>query len=122
MDNTKIQKSVSLEKDVAEQIEKLAAESQRSFSMYVNLVLRRYLQSGESIEGMDQEENKFYIYTIEEQRKSGSYTSVTLRITKNVKAEYDSLSKRSGHSRSKLMEKALEYALENLEFIQKENP
>ncbi len=47
MDNTKVQRSVSLERDVAEQIEKLAAESQRTFSLYVNLVLRRYLQSGE---------------------------------------------------------------------------
>ncbi len=71
---------------------------------------------------MDAEKNKFYVYTMEEQRKSGNYTSVTLRITKNVKAEYDSLSDRSGYSRSKLMERALEYALANLEFIQKENP
>ena len=45
--------SVTLEVEVIEGIRKLAEENDRSFSQYVNIVLKRYLKSREERDAKD---------------------------------------------------------------------
>lgn len=51
----------------------------------------------------------------------GPYIVMSLRAEKRLQEEYDQLSGKSGRSRNELMCKALQYALENLEFIEEES-
>ena len=46
--------SLTLEVEVIEGIRKLAEENDRSFSQYVNIVLKRYLKSREDREAKDE--------------------------------------------------------------------
>ena len=46
--------SLTLEVEVIEGIRKLAEENDRSFSQYVNIVLKRYLKSREEREAKDE--------------------------------------------------------------------
>ena len=46
--------SLTLEVEVIEGIRKLAEENDRSFSQYVNIVLKRYLKSREEHEAKDE--------------------------------------------------------------------
>ena len=47
----KISTCITLDADVAEEIRKLSRESFRSFSQYINLVLKRHIQEVEKGEG-----------------------------------------------------------------------
>lgn len=50
--------------------------------------------------------------------KEENSVTMSLRISRELQKKYDDLANKSGHSRNQLMNDALKFALENLEFIE----
>lgn len=60
---------------------------------------------------------KFIVRPKNRETKDSSSVTMTIRISESLQAQYDVLSADSGRSRNELMNMALQYALDNLEFI-----
>ncbi len=56
--------------------------------------------------------NKFIV-----RPKGESSVNITVRMKKSIQERFDELATDSGHSRNELLNQALEFALDNLEFI-----
>ena len=52
--------------------------------------------------------------------KTETSVTMTIRIDRELQQKYDELSAKSGHSRNELMAMALQYAIDNLHFVDKE--
>lgn len=61
--------------------------------------------------------NKFIVKPKSDDKKEDKFVVMSLRIEKELQEKYDELAKRSDRSRNELMNMALRYAIENLEFI-----
>lgn len=66
--------------------------------------------------------NKFIVKPKSSDRKDDKFVVMSLRIEKELQEKYDELAKQSDRSRNELMNMALRYAIENLEFIPEEEP
>jgi len=64
---------------------------------------------------------KFVVKHRELLPKEETTVTMSLRIDRDTQEKYDELSDKSGRSRNELMNSALLYALQNLEFIDKKN-
>lgn len=53
--------------------------------------------------------------------KEDRTVTMTIRVDKAVQARFDELSKKSGRSRNELINLALQYALQNVKFIENED-
>ena len=62
---------------------------------------------------------KFVVKHSDLETKADKTVNITVRIDKHIQEEFDELASKSNHSRNKLIEMALQYALDNLEFIDK---
>lgn len=62
---------------------------------------------------------KFVVKSKDLDKKDDKYIVMSLRIERDLQEAYDDLAAKSGRSRNELMCMALQYALENLEFIDK---
>lgn len=60
---------------------------------------------------------KFIVRHRDAEPKEDKSTTMSLRIDRELQAEYDKLALKSGRSRNELMCKALQFAIDNLEFI-----
>lgn len=63
---------------------------------------------------------KFIVTSKTVKYKEDPYNIITLRIPKEIRQEFDKLAGESDYSRNKLMCMALQYALDNLQFIPKD--
>jgi predicted transcriptional regulator len=64
---------------------------------------------------------KFVVKHRELLPKEETTVTMSLRIDRDTQEKYDELSTKSGRSRNELMNSALSYALQNLEFIDKKS-
>lgn len=63
---------------------------------------------------------EFIIHSKDSIRKEDKSTVMSLRIDLELQAKYDDLAAKSGYSRNQLMCMALQYAIDNLKFIESE--
>lgn len=63
---------------------------------------------------MDANKNKFIITKYSDEDE---YETFSVRVKKRIKEQYDVLADKSGYSRNALIERALQFALDNLEYI-----
>lgn len=64
--------------------------------------------------------DKFIVRPKDTDKKQDKSVVMTLRLDKDLRDEFDKLATQSGRSRNELMCMALQYAIENLEFVQGE--
>lgn len=65
---------------------------------------------------------KFIVIPKKNTKKEDKSTIMTLRLDKELQAEFDKLALKSNYSRNELMCMALRYALNNLKFISDNTP
>ena len=58
-----------------------------------------------------------FVVRLKNPTKTDSSITMTIRIDRELQQKYDELSAKSGHSRNELMTMALQYAIDNLRFV-----
>jgi len=61
--------------------------------------------------------NKFIVRSKQYDLKEDKSVTMTIRIEKKLQKSYDDLANKSNRSRNELISMALQYAIENLEFV-----
>jgi len=59
-----------------------------------------------------------FVVRLKNPTKTDSSITMTIRIDRELQQKYDELSAKSGHSRNELMTMALQYAIDNLRFVE----
>lgn len=59
-----------------------------------------------------------FVVRLKNPSKTETSVTMTIRIDRGLQQKYDELSAKSGHSRNELITMALQYAIDNLHFVE----
>lgn len=59
-----------------------------------------------------------FVVRLKNSSKTETSVTMTIRIDRELQQKYDELSAKSGHSRNELITMALQYAIDNLHFVE----